>query len=353
MAVQPIRVLIIGAHPDDADIKAGGTASRWCDLGHVVRLVSLTDGRAGHQTMHGPRLALRRRAEAQAAAAVIGAAYEVLDIPDGGLDDRLENRHRLIRLIRGFRPDLILTHRSTDYHPDHRFAGLLVQDASYTHPRKFLHGAALDLARRIRSGWPPVRLSSRGTLAPLALPRPPPPHERTRAGTSWDSYYLLTVPGVCPDTPHLATTPVILHVSDAFKKPGRFEPHVVVDIEDQLDRLVGMLHCYESQFYEWLPYNAGHLDQVPEGDADRREWLAGRIRGRIRPLADRFRDLVVRTYGPEAGERARYIEAFEVSEYGAGLDAEARSRLFPFLPTTRTAGHPGSRKEWVDVPADD
>ncbi len=257
--------------------------------------MSLTDGRAGHQTMHGPQLALRRRAEAQAAAAVIGATYEVLDIPDGGLDDRLENRHRVIRLIRGFRPDLILTHRSTDYHPDHRFAGLLVQDASY----------------------------------------------------------LLTVPAVCPDAPHLARTPVILYVSDAFKKPSRFEPHVVVDIEDELDRLVGMLHCHQSQFYEWLPYNAGHLDQVPRGDAERREWLAGRIRGRIGPLADRFRDLVVRTYGPEAGERVRYIEAFEVSEYGAALDAEARSRLFPFLPATSTAGTPSSRKEWADVPADD
>src|SRR4051812_49406634 len=146
MAEHPLRILIIGAHPDDADIKAGGTAARWCALGHAVRLVSLTDGRAGHQTMHGPRLALRRRAEAEAAAAFIGATYDVLDYPDGELDDRLESRQRVIRLIRGFRPDLILTHRSTDYHPDHRFAGLLVQDASY----------------------------------------------------------IVTVPGVCPETPHLA-----------------------------------------------------------------------------------------------------------------------------------------------------
>src|SRR3954467_2045265 len=96
---RPLRILVIGAHPDDADIKAGGTAARWCDLGQVVRMVSLTDGRAGHQTMRGPELALRRRAEGEAAAAVIGATYEVLDIPDGGLDDRLENRHRIIRLI--------------------------------------------------------------------------------------------------------------------------------------------------------------------------------------------------------------------------------------------------------------
>src|SRR5205823_9429654 len=113
------------------------------------------------------------------------------------------------------------------------------------------------------------------------------------------------------------------YFSDAFKKPCRFEPHIAVDIEDELDRVVAMLHCHESQFYEWLPFNAGYLEQVPAGDADRRVWLAERIRRRIRPLADRHRELVVQTYGPERGSQVRYIEAFEVSEYGAPLDAEA------------------------------
>ena len=295
MAVSPARILIIGAHPDDADIKAGGTAAKWCALGHVVRLVSLTDGGAGHQTMHGQALARRRRAEAEAAAAVIGAAYEVLDQPDGTLDDRLEARHRVIRLVRDFRPDLVITHRPTDYHPDHRFAGLLVQDAAY----------------------------------------------------------LLTVPAVCPDTPHLPRSPVILYFSDAFRKPCRFEPDVAVDIEAEFDLLVDMLHRHQSQFYEWLPYNAGHLDQVPQDDAGRREWLAGRVRERIRPLADRYRDLVVATYGPEAGGRVRLIEAFEVSEFGAPLDAEARAALFPFLPAGSAAGSSFVRKAWVDIPEGD
>ena len=86
MAEEPLRILIVGAHPDDADIKAGGTAAKWSALGHVVRLVSLTNGRAGHQTMYGPQLAQRRRAEAQAAAATIGATYEILDHPDGELE---------------------------------------------------------------------------------------------------------------------------------------------------------------------------------------------------------------------------------------------------------------------------
>jgi LmbE family N-acetylglucosaminyl deacetylase len=170
MSKQPVRVLIIGAHPDDADIKAGGTAAKWCDHGTVVRLVSLTAGRAGHQSQHGPELARRRTAEADAAARSIGATYEILDIPDGELDDRLEYRQRVIRLIRTFRPDVLITHRTTDYHPDHRFAGLLVQDAAY----------------------------------------------------------LLTVPAVCADVPHLSAMPVFLYFSDAFRKPCRFDPDIAV-----------------------------------------------------------------------------------------------------------------------------
>ena len=292
MAEQAPRILLIGAHPDDADIKAGGTAAKWAALGFVVQLVSLTDGRAGHHSMSGEPLSRRRRAEAKAAAATIGASYEVLDHPDGELDDRLEYRHNLIRFIRSFQPDLIITHRSTDYHPDHRFTSLLVQDASY----------------------------------------------------------LVTVPAVCPEVPHLKASPVILYFSDAFRRPCPFEPHIVVDIEDEFDRLVSMLHCHESQFYEWLPFNAGHPEEVPEKDDLRREWLASRFRRRIEPLADRYRELVIRTYGRDQGEKVRCIEAFEVSEFGAPLDSNARARLFPFLPGGSSAISPFERKEWVDVP---
>jgi LmbE family N-acetylglucosaminyl deacetylase len=294
MNEQPLRILAIGAHPDDADIKAGGTAARWCALGHQVLMVSVADGSAGHHVTWGPSLAARRRAEAQAAAAVIGARYEVWDYPDGAVQATLEARHRVIRLIRRFRPDLVLTHRPGDYHPDHFATAQLVQEAAY----------------------------------------------------------MVTVPAVCPDTPHLPRSPVILYFADSFRKPCRFEPHVVVDIEEVLDRLVGMLHCHVSQFYEWLPFNAGHPDQVPASDESRRAWLSERIRRRIRPLADRYRDLVVATYGPERGPQVQYIEAFEVSEYGSPLDLPARARLFPFLPAVSSTGA-FTRKEWVDMPEDE
>jgi LmbE family N-acetylglucosaminyl deacetylase len=292
---RPLRILAIGAHPDDADIKAGGTAAKWCAGGHVVQLISLCDGSAGHQSVWGPALAQRRRAEARASGAVIGAGYDVWGFPDGELQPTLEARRRVICLIRTFQPDVLLTHRPTDYHPDHCYTGLLVQEAAY----------------------------------------------------------MVTVPAICPDTPHLPRSPVILHFSDAFKKPCRFEPHVIVDIGDELDKVVAMLDCHESQFYEWIPYNAGYLDQVPPGQPARRDWLAGRLRRRLRPLADRYRNLVVQTYGPERGGRVEYIEAFEVSEYGAPLDAAARARLFPFLPATVATNTAFVRKEWVDIPEEE
>ena len=114
--------------------------------------------------------------------------------------------------------------------------------------------------------------------------------------------------------------------------------------------MIAMLDCHRSQFYEWLPYNAGHPEQVPAGDDERRVWLARRMGRRIRPLADRYRDLVVRTYGPDRGPKVEYVEAFEVSEYGAPLDAAERVRLFPFLPTTAAGAASFARKEWVDLP---
>ena len=291
----PLRILVLGAHPDDADYKAGGTAAHWRRLGHDVQFVSLTNGGAGHQTLRGEALVARRRAEAQAAAAVIGATYDVLDHPDGELLPTLEARRQLIRLIRDFKPDLILTHRPNDYHPDHRYTSVLVQDAAY----------------------------------------------------------MMTVPAICPDTPHLQRDPVILYLSDDFKKPVPFSADVVVDIGDEFDALVGMLHCHVSQFYEWLPYNGGHADQVPADEAGRRQWLKQRMQQRIRPLADRYRDRVVQTYGVEQGYRVEYIEAFEVSEYGAPLNDEARARLFPFLPAVTPLGDTAEVEDWDDLRSDE
>jgi LmbE family N-acetylglucosaminyl deacetylase len=269
----PLRILIIGAHPDDADYAAGGTAALYAAGGHVVRMVSLTNGDAGHHEHPGPSLARRRLGEATAAGAVIGADYQLFDIHDGELQPTLENRWRVIRLVREFEPDLILTHRPNDYHPDHRYTSQLVQDAAY----------------------------------------------------------MITVPAVMPGTKHLMANPVIAYVPDEFQKPCAFGPTVAVDVGPVLDKIVDMLHCHASQFYEWLPYNTGTLDQVPTSDSERRKWLAAQVKSRLAKQAERFRTQLVQCYGQRRGQTVEYAEAFEPCEYGAPLDDAAARRLFPFV----------------------
>jgi len=268
---KPLRVLIIGAHPDDAE-KSGGTAALYTSMGHVVQLVSMTNGDAGHQDMGGGPLAKRRIEEARRAGAVIGADYLVLDNHDGELMPTLENRRTVIRIIREFRPDLIFTHRPNDYHPDHRYTGILVQDAAY----------------------------------------------------------MVTVPNIVAATPHLDLNPVILYMSDRFSKPTPFVPDVVVGIDETIEKKIDMYNCHESQMFEWLPYNRGGLDEVPEGEAARRAWLAESRKPASARLADRYRDKLIELYGPERGRAIRYAEAFENSEYGGPLTPENIKRLFPF-----------------------
>jgi LmbE family N-acetylglucosaminyl deacetylase len=180
----------------------------------------------------------------------------------------------VIALIRTYGPDLVLTHRPNDYHPDHRYTSQLVQDAAY----------------------------------------------------------MVTVPLVLPGTPHLGRDPVIMYLPDEFAKPYPFRPTVAVDVGPVVDRIVAMLHCHASQFYEWLPYNTGTSAHVPAAGDERQRWLGTQVRARLRRQADRFRDLLLATYGAQHGAAVEFAEAFEPCEYGAALDDAARRRLFPFLP---------------------
>jgi len=271
---EPLRLLIIGAHPDDADYSAGGLAALYRKHGHVVHMISMTNGDAGHHLAPGPELAARRRKEAEAAGKVIGAVYRTLDNHDGKLMPTLEAREHVIRLIRDLRPDLVLTHRPNDYHPDHRYSSQLVQDASY----------------------------------------------------------LLTVPAIVPEVKHLQTMPVIAYMPDDFQKPYPFSPSVAIDVGPVVDAIVGMLHCHTSQFYEWLPFNQGNAHEVPQGDADRRAWLGEQfVLKRLRKRADQYRQLLIERYGPERGGKVQYAEAFEGCEYGEPLEDVARKRLFGFV----------------------
>jgi LmbE family N-acetylglucosaminyl deacetylase len=271
---EPLKILAIGAHPDDCDITAGGVAVHWKQAGHLVRFISMTNGESGHHQKSGKELADVRRQEAANAGEVIGIQYDVLNNRDGYLTPSLEARFGLIRLIREYQPDLILTHRPNDYHPDHRYTSQLVCDAAY----------------------------------------------------------MVTVPPIVPDVPSLRKNPVICYLMDNFQRPYPFSPTVVVDIEPVIESVVDMLDCHVSQFYEWLPYNKFFPEMPPADAADRRAWLGDHFRSRLAPYAERYRELVITTYGLDKGAAVKYIQAFEPCEYGSPLTEAERVRLFPFLP---------------------
>lgn len=269
-------ILVIGAHPDDPDIRAGGFACACAAVGHDVRFVSLTDGCAGHHESPGTELVQRRREEAAAAADAAGIEYRVLDVPDGRLRPTLENRETVIRLIRESEPDVVFTHRTNDYHPDHRYTSQLVRDAAY----------------------------------------------------------MVTVPNVCPDTPALESNPVFAHLFDTFERPYPFDPDLLAPISTEMvERKYAMLDCHESQMYEWLPYTENKLETVPDDPNSRKEWLAtDPFSGlaEMREAADRFRDRLIDSYGEQRGREIGYIEPFEISEYGNELTPELEERLFSF-----------------------
>ncbi len=272
-----LRIVVFGAHPDDAEYKAGGTAVKWARLGHHVKLVSVTNGDIGHWREAGGPLALRRAAEAAACAKKLGVTSQVLDIHDGELLPTLENRKLITRIIREWRADIVIAHRPWDYHPDHRYVGVLIQDAAF----------------------------------------------------------MVTVPFICPDVPPLKKNPVFLYSSDGFQKPYPFTPDIAVALDDAFEQKLDGLHELTSQAYEGgASGSAEYVEtQVPPAadEVARRAWLKRRWGARQGSEADRHRELLVRWYGPERGKAVRYAETFEVCEYGRRPSTDELRQLFPFF----------------------
>jgi LmbE family N-acetylglucosaminyl deacetylase len=266
-----LNVIAFGAHPDDCDLQAGGIAAKYAALGHRFRCVSVTNGDAGHQTERGGALAARRRAEAEEAGRRIGVSYVVLDHHDGELLPSLDAREDIIRQIRQWNADLVLAPRPNDYHPDHRYTGILVQDAAY----------------------------------------------------------MVVVPNIAPDTPALRKNPVFMYFEDSFQQPQPFRPDVAVSIDDVIDRKIDMIDAHASQFYEWLPWVNGELASVPQDAAARKRRLR---ETQAPPPTPAVRAALVKWYGQEKGNAVRHAEAFQICEYGVRPDDAMIRKLFPFLP---------------------
>jgi LmbE family N-acetylglucosaminyl deacetylase len=270
---KPLKIIAFGAHPDDCDAKFGGTAVLYAKMGHKVKFVSLTNGDAGHQSEGGGGLGIKRRAEAQKAGAILGITYDVLDNHDAELIPTLEVRHQVIRKIREWDADIVLGLRPNDYHPDHRNAGIAVQDGAY----------------------------------------------------------LVIVPNVTTDTPPLKRNPVFLYMKDDFKKPYPFSKDIIIIIDDVVDQKIEALAAHDSQMFEWLPWVSG-VDgkDIPKTKIERLAWLKIKYAAQVNWNEGEL-IVIKKWYSTRKSETIKYVEFFEICEYGKQpTDAEIKI-LFPML----------------------
>lgn len=259
---QKLNILVIGAHPDDCDHIAGGTAILFAKQGHRVKFISMTNGDAGHQAMGGGALARRRWIESQEAGKRFGVEYQVMDNHDGELMPTLENRLKVIREIRNWKADMVITHPPDDYHPDHRYTSILVQDASY----------------------------------------------------------MVIVPNVASDVTPLKRNPVFLY-------PGFGTPEIAVDIDAVFDQKIYAMSAHESQYFEWLPWTVGQLEQVPAGKEERLKFLAKRYS----PANEMVKKLLIKWYGEPRGNNTRYAETFRYTPYSRQPSDDETRKLFPMM----------------------
>ncbi len=273
-----LRIIVIGAHPDDAELEAGGTAALWAAQGHHVKFVSTTNGDIGHAREAGAPLAVRRTKEVEEADKVLGVeATEVYDIHDGELMPTLENRRKLTKTIREWKADIVIAHRPNDYHPDHRYTGILVQDAAF----------------------------------------------------------MVIVKSFLPSVPNLTKNPVFLYTEDGFQKPNPLDPEIVVSIDSVIDQKIEALWKLESQIESyWATRNFESVVPVPKSGperAERKAQLANTMKRRYATIANRFRAQLIELYGKEKGAAVKYAEAFELCEYGTQPTQEELMTLFPFF----------------------
>jgi len=268
---QPLRIIAFGAHPDDAELKAAGVAAQWAARGHKVKFVAMTNGDVGHFATAGGPLARRRKAEVEECARILGIESEVLDVHDGELVPSLENRKTVARLIREWQADIVMGHRPYDYHADHRYTGVLLNDAAV----------------------------------------------------------LVVAPFFTPDTPPTKVNPVFLYYSDGFQDPKPFDPTLVVGIDDVAEKKWQCVSAMPSQFGDKDSWQGRTLPNVPEGDRERQAYLLDLVKQRNAAVADQYRERLAALHGAEAANKIKYAEAFQISQYGRQAPVEELKRLFP------------------------
>jgi N-acetylglucosamine malate deacetylase 1 len=268
---RPLRIIAFGAHPDDAELKASGVAAMWAARGHKVKFVAMTNGDVGHFEMAGGPLARRRKAEVEECARILGIETEVLDIHDGELMPSLENRRTVARLIREWQADIVLSHRPNDYHPDHRYTGVLAEDSAV----------------------------------------------------------LVVAPFFTPDTNPTPRNPVFMHYSDDFQQPTPFRADIVVPIDSAAEKKWACVSAMPSQFGDKDSWQGRTLPNVPAGDAERKAYLLDLFKQRNVAVADKYRERLTALHGADRGGKARYAEAFELCQYGRQAAIDELKKMFP------------------------
>ncbi len=268
---KPLRIIAFGAHPDDAELKAAGVAALWAAAGHKVKFVAATNGDVGHFAMAGGPLAKRRKAEVAECARILGIENEVLDIHDGELTPTLENRRTFARLIRNWQADIVMGHRPYDYHPDHRYTGVLMDDSAV----------------------------------------------------------LVVAPFFVPDSQPTARNPVFMYYSDAFQDPKPFTPTMVVDVDAAADKKWKCVSAMPSQFGDRDSWQARTGANIPTADTEREAYLLEGVKRRGIGVANQYRARLVELYGKERGEKVQYAEAFQLGQYGRQASVDELKEMFP------------------------
>ena len=205
-----MRIVCIHAHPDDAEILAGGTLALLSEAGHSLTNISMTPGDCGSARLSAEQAAAIRREEAAAAARLIGAGYRCAEFRDLAIFNTDDSRRRVTELVRGNRPDIVLTAAPVDYHCDHEATSTLVRDACFA------------------ASVPNYATNAAKPAAPLeAIPH---------------LYFMDSLGGV-----------------DRFGSV--IEPDFVVDVKTTFDLKRRMLACHLSQ-QEWLKKQHGIEDSL-------------------------------------------------------------------------------------------
>src|SRR5690554_1545557 len=267
------RVIVICAHPDDAELTTGGTTLLLTRLGYKIKYVSLTNGNKGHHQGTKNEIAIRRYNETREVAQRLNCDYEVLNNEDGELEATLKNRMEVIKLIREWKADIVITHPSYDYHPDHRNTSLLVQDAAF----------------------------------------------------------LVSVPKILPEIPALEVNPLFLYTRGRYTNPQKPSPDIVVDITPVVREKAYIIDAHASQIYEWLPWINRSKEVIPETREGRLEHVLnvyvlkrGEIKAEDLPVVEKW-------YGSSA-QAVNTIEAFEICEFGRKVTDQDILELLQLFP---------------------